>query len=273
LIHASKPDSVYANNQASYKRLCDLLTPARLEGYIPFNCIHDPTRPVEIWNCPNAINTFVRDQIDSFLKGYYRNLMQSQPNHVEVVGEKSTIVGIVEEVAQEYCIPVTIGRGYSSLPPRYDMAQRFKKSGKEQLVILFLSDFDPEGDNIPESYAKSMRDDFGIKGIVPIKVALTYDQVQTMNLVTDQLTAPKKGSSRYNKFIRRYGSDVSVYELEAVPPGELQDLLHEAIDQVIDVDAFNAEIDREKEDAAFLEGVRKVVKKNLEGIPELNGEA
>jgi hypothetical protein len=42
---------------------------------------------------------------------------------------------------------------------------------------------------------------------------------------------------------------------------------------VIDVDAFNAEIDREKEDARFLEGVRKVVKKNLEGIPELNGEA
>jgi hypothetical protein len=40
-----------------------------------------------------------------------------------------------------------------------------------------------------------MRDDFGIKGIVPIKVALTYDQVQTMNLVTDQLPARRAATS------------------------------------------------------------------------------
>lgn len=100
--------------------------------------------------------------------------MQSQPNHIEIVGEKNTIQGVLRPVAMDYTIPYTIGGGYSSLPPRYAMAQRFKKSGKEQLVLLVLSDFDPEGEDIAEGFARSMRDDFKIKLVFPVKVALTH---------------------------------------------------------------------------------------------------
>ena len=42
-----------------------------------------------------------------------------------------------------------------------------------------------------------------------------------------------------------------------------------AIDDAIDVESFNVEGDREKEDAAFLDGVRRIVEKTLESIPEL----
>jgi hypothetical protein len=269
LIHASKSGSRYQNNQTSYKRLCDLVTCARLEGFIPFHCLHDPTRTVEVWNRPQSIGPFVRQDIDQFLKGYYRDLMQSQPNHVEILGEKNTLSSILRPVADEYCIPLTIGRGYSSLDPRYKMAQRYKKSGKEKLVLLVTSDFDPEGDDIPESFAQSMRDDFGITNIEAIKVALTYEQTQTMDLVTDELTRPKTGSSRYKKFVRKYGADVSVYEMEAIPPDQAQALLRNAIDSVIDVDAFNAEVDQEKKDAAFLDRIRKRVKSVLATIPQL----
>jgi uncharacterized protein YegL len=41
----------------------------------------------------------------------------------------------------EYCIPMTIGRGYSSLPPRKKMADRFQQSGKGRLILLQLADF------------------------------------------------------------------------------------------------------------------------------------
>jgi hypothetical protein len=272
LIHAGKPNSRYANNQRSYKRLTDLLTCARLEGRIPFHCIHDPTRPVETWNFPASIAPFIRDQVNDFLKGYFRNLMQSQPNHIEIVGEKNTISGILEPIAAEYCIPMTTGRGYSSLPPRHAMSERFRKSGKYKLILLVVSDFDPEGDDIPQSFAHSMRDDFGIESVVPIKVALTYEQTQTMELATDELTPPKTSSSRYKKFARRYGSDVNVYELEAIPPDQLQNMLRRAIESVIDKDAFLAEVEQEKRDAAYLDGVRKIVKKTLGEIPELRSE-
>jgi hypothetical protein len=187
------------------------------------------------------------------MKGYYRNLMQSQPNHIEIIGEKNTIAGVIRPVAMTYTISYTIGRGYSSLPPRHDMAVRFKQSGKEKLILLVLSDFDPEGEDIARSFAQSMRDDFGITNIVPIKVALTAEQVEHLNLPPN-LTA-KKTSSRRKGFVERFGENV--FELEAIPPATLQQYLRDAIDEVIDVDAYNAEIDREKQDAAFLDTVRR----------------
>jgi hypothetical protein len=122
LIHAGKPGSRYQNTTASYKALCELLTRARLAGRIPFSAIHDPTRPVEVWNVYPQPAPYLREQLAEFLQGYYRDLQQSQANQIEIVGEKNTIERIVSPVAAEYCIPLTIGRGYSSLPPRHALA-------------------------------------------------------------------------------------------------------------------------------------------------------
>ncbi|NQT14480.1 MAG: hypothetical protein HQ582_17120 [Planctomycetes bacterium] len=47
--------------------------------------------------------------------------------------------------------------------------------------------------------------------------------------------------------------------VEAIEPEESQTILEEAIDSVIDVEAFNHEIDQEKADIAFLQGVRNTV--------------
>ena len=127
--------------------------------------IADPTRPVSRWYVFPGTGEFIREETGRFLRGYYRDYQRPQPVHVELVGEKNTIEGIIRPIAEEFCIPYTIGRGYSSLPPRHDMAVRFRVTGKERLLILFLSDFDPEGDDIPHSFARSIRDDFGIPNV------------------------------------------------------------------------------------------------------------
>jgi hypothetical protein len=267
LIHASKPNSCYQNTVQAYKSLCELLTRGRISGEIPFHAIHDPTRPVSAWHFYREPAAFIREQLKDFLDGYYRDLQQSQPNQIEIVGEKNTVESIIRPLALEYCVPMTIGRGYSSLPPRYDMACRFQRSGKEKLVLLFLSDFDPEGEDIPHSFARSMRDDFGIENILPIKVGLTADQVDELNL-PPQMKA-KATSSRYAGFVERHGDDV--FELEAVPPEQLQNMLRVAIDGVIDVDAYNAEIDAEKRDAAHLDGVRRAAQRALGDLGRCQG--
>jgi hypothetical protein len=253
LIHANKPESTYRNDLKSYKALCELLTRARLSGRIPFCAIADPTRPVTTWSVFQNPQSFIRQQLNTVLKNYYRDLMQSQPNHIEIVGEKNTIDSIIRPVAMEFCIPYTIGRGYCSLPPRYEMAKRFQRSGKERMILLVLSDFDPEGEDIAHSFARSMRDDFGIRTIRAIKVALTSEQVGQLNL-PPQMRA-KRGSSRRKRFVDQHGENV--WELEAAPPDELQRILRGSIDSIIDIKAFNAEVDAEKLDAAFLDGVRQ----------------
>jgi hypothetical protein len=258
LKHARKPDSVYRNDKPSYSALTELLTRARLAGIIPMYAISDETRPISIFDVFADPGPFIDREIDDFLKDYFRDLMQSQPNHVEIVGEKNTIGGLIEPVARKYCIPVTTGRGYCSLRPRYDMQRRFERSGKEKLIVLFLTDFDPDGEEIAHSFVRSMRDDFDVP-VEGVKVALTGAQVRDLKL--PPMMQAKAGSANYEKFTSVHGHNV--FELEAVPPDKLQEMLQDAIDRVIDVPAFNAELDEEKRDAAFLDGVRKRVHNGL----------
>jgi hypothetical protein len=261
LKHAGKPDSIYCNDKASYNSLTELLTRMRLSGVIPFESISDDTRPIQTWNVHANTAPFIRSEMDEFLKGYWRDLMQSQPCHIEIVGEKNTIAGIIKPVAARYCIPMTLGRGYCSLRPRYDMQQRFLRSGKGKLVVLILSDFDPDGIEISHSFTRSMRDDFGVP-VEGVQVALTAAQVRRFKL-PPKMTA-KEGSAHHDKFTKKHGQNV--FELEAISPKQLQKLLTDAIDRVIDTDIFNAELNAEKADAAFLEDTRREVRRALAKI-------
>jgi len=266
LIHARKADSEYSNVQKCYKALDDLLVRARLEGLIPFEVIADETRPVVQFNCHRDCQSFIRQELEIFLKGYWRDLMQSQPNHVEILAEKNTIAPILKPVASEYCIPMTTGRGYCSLPPRFEISKRFSASGKQRLVLLMVTDFDPDGEEIAHSMARSLRDDFGINQIVPVKVALTAEQVNKFKL-PPRLKA-KETSANYDKFVARHGDDV--FELEALPPAALRQALREAIDQVIDIELLNHEIDQERREQVFLEDARRRVRAAMAG--ELDSE-
>jgi hypothetical protein len=122
-----------------------------------------------------------------------------------------------------------------------------------------LSDFDPDGEEIAQSLARSLRDDFRIANVYPVKVALTAAQVTEHEL--PPILKAKVTSSQYRKFADRHGDDV--FELEALPPAALQTVLREAINNVIDLDAFNHELEAERVDAAYLAGVRHRVTGSL----------
>jgi hypothetical protein len=194
--------------------------------------------------------------------------MQSQPAHVEIIAEKLTIKTIVERVAQDYTIPVTVGRGYCSIQPRYALAERYRKSGRGKLVLLLLSDFDPDGEGIAQSFTRSLRDDFGIDEtcIHAVKVALNAEQVKRFELPPSMRA--KESSSRFKSFEDRHGRNA--WELEALPPDTLADELRKSIDGVIDREAFEHEREKESADARQLEATRLAVKNALPGL--MDGE-
>jgi hypothetical protein len=261
LIHASKPNSTYRNYISSYKALVDLLTRGRLAGLIDWDAIADATRPVVIWDVYKNPASFIAKQIEEFLKGYNRDLLQAQPNHIEVIGEKNTIQGVIRPICARYTVPYAIGRGYCSLDPRNQLVQRFYDSGKENLVLLALSDFDPDGEEIAHSFARSLRDDFDIdeERIIPVKVALTEEQVEELQL--PPIMSAKEGSANYNRFVEEHGE--TVHELEAVPPAELQRMLGGALRTVIDIERFNAEVEAERSDAVYISAAKKSARETL----------
>jgi hypothetical protein len=265
LAHASKPNSVYRNTLNDYHKLTELLARARLAGLIPFAAIGDETRPVETWPVHKTVENFVREERARFLSGYWRDVLQSQPDHIEVIGEKLTIEGAIRSVCARYTVPYTIGRGFTSLDPRKKLIERFRASAKNKLVVLALSDFDPSGEEIAHSFVRSLRDDFGVaeSQIEPVKVALTLIQVREFRL--PPVMTAKETDPNYERFIERY-ADSAVHELDALEPAQLQSLLTRALDNVIDRKAYTAEIEAERRDGAFLDRVRQSVNQAIESL-------
>jgi hypothetical protein len=162
LLRNDKRKTPFQNDDKCYQDVTDMLTRLRLDGSIPFEAIEDETRPVVEWNTHRHVRTFIDQDLENFLSDYWRDLMQSQPNHVELLVEKNTVSKALKPVAARYTLPLTSGRGYSSLPPRKAMVDRFRASGKEKLIVIVVSDFDPEGQDIPNSFGLSLRDDFDV---------------------------------------------------------------------------------------------------------------
>lgn len=255
LRHDKKPGSTYQNNLNCYGKLSDLLTRARINGDIPYEAIEDETRPIRVLATYQNPADYIKEETQDFLRHYARDLQRGQTNHIEILLEKNGLRKIIEEVADEYCIPVTTGKGYCSLPPREKMFKRFKASGKERLVLLILSDFDPDGEQIAACFPRSMRDDFGLTNIKCHKVAISGQDVIDYNLPST--LEAKKTSPNYKKFVERHG--IHVAELDAAPVELLQEKLRAAIESCMDMDLFWAELAQEKEDAAFIAATKKVV--------------
>jgi hypothetical protein len=265
LVRNDKTRVPYDNTPAAYDDVTNMLTRLRLDGSVPFEAIADETRPVLVWDTHRCVGDFVRQECDGFLKGYWRRLLQSQPNWVELLVEKNTVANQLKNLSAKYTVPMTSGRGYSSLPPRKAMVDRFRDSGREKLVVIVVSDFDPEGEDIPGSFGVSLRDDFGIAEdqLCVIKAALTADQVHTLDLHEGQLS--KAEGSRYARFVAAHGD--RAWELESLSADQLREIVEASLRGILDLPAFEAEVEREQREQNELEEKRRRLRQVLvEGI-------
>ena len=258
LKHASKPDSTYANDLKSYRDLADLLARGRIAGMVPWPAIDDETRPEALNNHFRNTGQFFEYGIRNFLRGYQRNRQQSQPHHIEIIAEKLTVKTILEGVAADYSIPLTISRGMSGPTLKKKIADRYWRSKKKCLILLVVADLDPAGDAIAQDIRDAFERDFGIQSsrIEVYKVALNIEQVQEMDL--EPSMDAKVSSPTYAEFVDRYGV-TDAYELEALEPPDLQQILEDAIGEVMDMDAYQAELDHEEKDAVGIVAAKKMV--------------
>jgi ParB-like nuclease domain len=265
---ASKIDRRYGNDPSSYRALVNLLARARIEGLFPWEAIDDETRPEDLhahyWN-PQA---FFKDQFANLLKGYRRNRMQSQPDHVEIVVEKLTVRSILNPIAGEHSIPITVSRGHCGPTLKRKIVRRFLRSKKAKLILLCVTDLDPAGEAIVQNFADDFADDFGLDAsrVMVLRAGLNMDRVEELDLEPSYDTEEKDISTK-RAYEEKYGT-TDAYELEAMEPAALQAALTEDIDSVLDKDAYNAELDQEDKDAVAIQARRAVVADFLRTLPD-----
>jgi hypothetical protein len=254
LRNAEHSDSTYINTEQCYKDLSNLLTRARIAGELPWEAMHDPTRPHTSWVGYDAVGQYIRRELDGFLCGYHRNLLRGQSAYIELVVEKITVQEIAERAAGRFHVPVGVGRGYSSVTSLEETAERFRACGKDTFILLIAGDLDPEGEDISATWAACLRDEHGVENLTPVKLGVNPDQVVAYNFSPLPI---KEKSSRAAVFQAKYGKDV--YELESFEPDILQDIFRNGIRGALDLEAFAAEQQRQAEDARVIGAVRKQV--------------
>jgi hypothetical protein len=246
----------YRNDDGSYKATSDLITRLRLSGKVPWEAFDDFTRPLQEFHPFRNVREFIAQMTEDLFTGYWRDLLQSQPNHVEVVCEKNTIYHMVLKVTEGYQIWTSSGRGFNSIDPWHDLYERFVNSGKAKLIVILLSDFDPEGEMIPHVGGRTLINDFGVRreNLEIIKAGVKREQIERYGLQPQNFA--KETSSNRDWFVERNSGDDTVYELEALDPADMLHDLEDVIRNVLDLDLFNKEVAAEREESPRLEVAR-----------------
>jgi hypothetical protein len=264
------------NNMRSYKRLGEIVNRARLAGLLDWDYIVDRTRNLRgtsHWTAPGSV-------IDSAAQSYRLDKWADQPRRVEVWVEKEALAGVVERVAGEHDVDGFSCRGYVSQSEQWAAARRMLGylKGGQAVTVLHLGDHDPSGidmtrdirDRITTFVTQDWLDDHSdmfdgdqakigeilahmrdrIGDVEPIEVrriALNYDQVQQY----DPPPNPAKlTDSRAGGYVAQYGYES--WELDALPPDVLAQLVRDHIASIRDADAYEVLVARESRERQLL---------------------
>jgi hypothetical protein len=266
--YGTKQTLLYQNDKGSANATDDLIVRMRFKKIIPWKAFEDKTRPCKIFWPFKNIREFIRGKVQWLFDGYFRSLMQSQPDHVEVFVEKNTVYGMSLRITSKYQITTSSGRGFNGVGPWKLMADRFKKSGKRRLVLITLSDYDPEGLRIPIAALQTLRDELEIDAdrLLVVRAGVTRRQVKKYRLATTADAKPSSANKEW--FLEQTRGDRRTWELEALKPADLMAELEETIKRAINLDLYNAEVDRQGEEGTELEDLQEQAMERLRDIVE-----
>ena len=233
----------FDKTETAYKGLCHHLANARRGGVIPFHAIRDDgVMTLEMERYADA-DDFLIEQRER-AKRYRRDLMASQPLHIEVWCEAAGMIQQLAAVAHRYSVNVYSSSGFDSLTAKKRMADRICAIGKPA-VILHLGDHDPSGASIFESVAEDVQAFVAADrphGLVTVhfeRLTLTADQVRRYRLPT----APAKASDSRSK---TWAGETC--QLEALSPSQIAEVLDQAIILLLDPERLaDSEIAEEHE--------------------------
>lgn len=195
------------------------------------------TIPVDFkeWNIPELSTELSFDtewKIPSYDLLNYEYDHRLQPYHLEIWCEKSTMTDILNPLCKEYSLLYLAGMGYTSLTRIYELIERVERI-KKPTRILYISDYDPSGKNMPVQAARNIEFWLKQKGLEYLDVTLenlvlTDEQIRLYKLPR----IPAKGDVDGTLFEE---GACELDALEAIVPGELKKIVETRIQGFYDM--------------------------------------
>jgi hypothetical protein len=221
-------------------------------GLVDWNAIEDRLRRPEspaAWDSPAAA-------LESLASQYEKPRQEGQETYVEVWVEKDALSGVLSRVTEKYHIPILVNRGYSSASAMFEAYKRFLLANRrrQKIRIIYLGDYDPSGIDMIRDVEDRIREFFQRNKVdfQVLPVALTRAQI---NQYDPPENPAKVSDSRYNKFAAEHGE--SSWEVDALRPEVLDQILTDAIEELIDVDMYEAVVAEEEAEVEKLRGLTR----------------
>lgn len=244
------------NKVSEYQKLSQLMTKARYGGYTDWDGIVDRIRSPQIPYSVNDKADAIRDTIDQ----YRLDRQKGQPKYIEVWTEKDALSDIISRVTSKYHVRMLVNRGYGSASAMRAAALRFRKSGivnGKKCYLFYIGDHDPSGLDM----VRDIRDrltEFRAK-VEVIHIALTMDQIEEHQPPPNPA---KESDPRSEWYINQHGE--SSWEVDALRPDVLHELIETTIESNIDMEMFEAMKEKEESDKEDLEELAKNFEDELE---------
>ena len=256
------------NNRSQYTMLSTLVKWMRIDEMLPWEALEDRTRKITDKRGFTNVDSFVNQELDYFLEGYTRCLIQGQSSHIEVWAEKEALLRIFEKTVNPYCIRVVICKGYDSvtfIEQFYRRAETAIMKG-QQPIVLYFGDLDPSGVQMFEATIETLENEMGLWGVEYKRVALNPEHIKQYNLISNP-NAAKTSDPRYHNYVGRFGN-IAV-ELDALHPEELQKMIRNSIEAEVDMDLFENQKEQEENDIEFVDNLRAKVMDAIEGETDM----
>lgn len=220
---------------------------ARWLGYVPFNRISDERNEAPRVFLPSGPP---HDGAGSFEPGSAIVITElgtllprleviapsgAQPYRIIFIGEKSSLQDVLRPIAEQVHGELLLPTGETTDTMIAEMAERAAADGRPA-VVLYFSDFDPSGWQMPLSVARKLQ---ALRTLLypglrieVHRVALTIDQVRQFDLPSTPLKETEKRKSRWREIMQHEQTEIDA--LAALRPDDLEAIALAAVEPFYD---------------------------------------
>lgn len=235
------------NSKESYNRLGGAVSDGRIAGLISWTAIEDRGRNLQGLNHSDS----PQQAIAAAANGYSIDKWANQPYRAEVWVEKEALVDVVGLICNKLEVDFFACKGYNSQSETWRAGMRFADYVRkgQRPVVFHLGDHDPSGIDM----TRDNRDRLSMFAGVPIQVvrlALNMNQIDTYQPPPNYA---KVSDSRYADYRNKYGEES--WELDALEPRIIQDLISEAVLRVRDQRLWDEMTAQQTDDKMYLQSI------------------
>jgi len=201
---------------------------ARYLGLIPWSTVKDMKNPepmifAHYWNHEASIDMQLEYLVEKIVEDIYPlNPQLQQAYHVELWTKKATINDILTPIATRYGVNVQSFSGQATATRVYELMGRIRSAHKP-VRILYISDYDRYGDNMPASCGRKLQ---WFVDHSDMDVDVKLDRIMLTPEQVDEYGLPSvSGEER----------KVELDALEVYHPGETERIIEAAVSRYIDL--------------------------------------